>query len=88
MVDMMIYKQMHPNTAIASAPEQDDLGPDIMIQDKPPVEDSFYMSLPSKILGFNMHKKEWGENDTILQASGAVIDIREQWNWKSPTCTT
>ncbi|RYP93128.1 hypothetical protein DL770_000785 [Monosporascus sp. CRB-9-2] len=60
MVDITMYKQMHPpDPDEPPTPKRDDLGPKKMSQDKPPKRDDFLMCLPTTIPGFNMQKKEW-----------------------------
>ncbi len=62
MVDIAIYKQMHPRDPDAGAlpPYRNELGEDKMARDEPNLGDDFYMCLPKTIYGFNMQKKEWG----------------------------
>ncbi|KAH8678493.1 P-loop containing nucleoside triphosphate hydrolase protein [Xylariales sp. PMI_506] len=61
MIDMITYKQMHPNPPEAKRPagNRDDLGPALMGMEDPPLGADFYMCLPITILGFNMQRKEW-----------------------------
>ncbi|KAH6957289.1 hypothetical protein DER45DRAFT_569611 [Fusarium avenaceum] len=63
MIDTATYKQMHPiaNNQPPLLPYHDELGPEVMSQDDPPLElgDSFIMCLPTSLNGFNMQKKEW-----------------------------
>lgn len=60
MIDYATYRQMHPsdpkNQHVTS---DDDLKPDIMSQEEPPLNDDFLLCLPTAIPGFNMNKKEW-----------------------------
>ncbi len=62
MVDLAIYKQMHPPTPGEPPPRplRDDLGTERMAQEEPSLGDDFYMCLPTTVNGFNMQKKEWG----------------------------
>jgi hypothetical protein len=64
MIDIATYRQMHPPADNRSAPTpfQDELGPDVMVQDDPlpDLGDEFYMCLPTTVYGFNMQKKDWG----------------------------
>ncbi|KFY06830.1 hypothetical protein V492_07707 [Pseudogymnoascus sp. VKM F-4246] len=64
MIDYATYRQMHPseskNQYISS---DDDLNPDLMSQEDPPLNDDFWLCLPTTIPGFNMNKKEWTNLD-------------------------
>lgn len=62
MVDMTTYKKLHSKDTHKEPPYRNDLGPDKMSQDNPQLEDGFYMTLPSEIVGFNMQTKEWSES--------------------------
>lgn len=64
MVDIAIYKEMHPPDA-QSPPKRDDLGPTDMSQEEPPLGEEFFLCLPTTIPGFNMQKKEWGTSVNI-----------------------
>ncbi|KAF4453922.1 hypothetical protein F53441_3447 [Fusarium austroafricanum] len=77
MIDMETYKYMHPQEANKSAISEegilDTINPEVMDQDEPLLDDSFFKCLPTNIVGYNMHKKEW----INLQ----VHSLREvQWN--------
>lgn len=67
MIDTATFKQMHPPGEGAEyVPNRDDLGSEIMSQDEPDLSDDFFMCLPTTLSGFNMQKKEWGQNAGIL----------------------
>ncbi|PHH90782.1 hypothetical protein CDD83_2673 [Cordyceps sp. RAO-2017] len=78
MIDIRIYKQMHPSEPDDSDEEaavsRQALGPRQMSQDDPSaLGDNFLMCLPTTIPGFNMQKKEW--------ANLEVYNIRDvEWN--------
>ncbi|KAI1423327.1 ATPase [Xylaria sp. FL1777] len=60
MVDTATFKQMHPpNEEESQVPNHDDLGPELMSQDKPSLSDTVFLCLPTTLSGFNMQKKEW-----------------------------
>ncbi|KAF9876751.1 hypothetical protein CkaCkLH20_05597 [Colletotrichum karsti] len=61
MVDYETYRKMHPNEDEDEYDTTDvsDLGHELMNQDHPPLEDDFFMCLPTTMVGFNMQKKEW-----------------------------
>jgi hypothetical protein len=69
MVDIATFKQMHPPDPQKAhqIPLRDEIGSHVMDQDEPPPDDDFIMCLPTTIPGFNMQKKEWG-NELILFA--------------------
>ncbi|KAI0506425.1 ATPase [Xylaria bambusicola] len=74
MVDTATFKQMHPSgDREGHVTCNDDLGPDIMLQDEPALSDTFFMCLPTTLSGFNMQKKEW----VTLQV-GYIEDVT--WN--------
>lgn len=60
MIDTITYNQMHPQSQ--SSPCNDDLGPALMAEDDPDEDlgDGFFMCLPTRLNGFDMQKKEWG----------------------------
>ena len=61
MIDMSIYKQLHPSTSTtAKVANRDDLEPDVMASDVPP-SGFFTLLLPNTIIGFDMLEKKWGK---------------------------
>ncbi|KAI8295937.1 AAA family ATPase [Colletotrichum sp. SAR 10_98] len=70
MVDHETYCKMHPGEGDDDGSESGDLEPDIMNQDFPELEDEFFMCLPTTMIGFNMQKKEWIDEETkeLVQA--------------------
>ncbi|KAF4339550.1 AAA family ATPase [Fusarium beomiforme] len=77
MIDMETYKYMHPKAAaeavIPDVEVTDTIGPHNWDRVKLSSSDDFIMCLPTTIIGFNMHKKEWITLD--------VHALREvQWN--------
>lgn len=91
MVDIAIYKEMHPLDA-NTAPKRNDLGSTDMSQDRPPLGKEFLLCLPTTIPGFNMQKKEWGTPrnipinpaqfaDNVLAVTLDVGNIKDvEWN--------
>lgn len=61
MIDMVTYKQMHPEARRSEENSSRMLEPLIMFQDDPDLGDDFFMCLPSTIRGFNMRTKHWGK---------------------------
>lgn len=61
MIDMVTYKQMHPEARRSEENSSRILDPAMMSQDDPNLGDDFFMCLPSTIRGFNMRTKQWGK---------------------------
>jgi hypothetical protein len=62
MVDISTYHQMHPlPEGTMRATLRDDIGPELMLQDDPDLDDDFFLCLPNTQYGSNMQKHEWGE---------------------------
>ncbi|KAK1841510.1 AAA family ATPase [Colletotrichum chrysophilum] len=57
MIDFSTFNQMHPQRK--KKPSAIILGDEDMSQDEPNLGDAFFMCLPAKTVGLNMHKKEW-----------------------------
>ncbi|KAH0423628.1 hypothetical protein CcaCcLH18_12044 [Colletotrichum camelliae] len=57
MIDFTTYRRMHPDAGPFLM--VDDLGPDVMEDENPDLDDGFFLCLPPRIPGFNMQKKEW-----------------------------
>ncbi|KXH32881.1 ATPase [Colletotrichum simmondsii] len=66
MVDMWVYRQMHPTQNEHANARQHgpygDITPEHQ-QHPPESGDAFFMCLPTTLLGFNMQKKEWTKLD-------------------------
>jgi hypothetical protein len=60
MIDIGIYKKMHPNSSNYKTLNRDDLGLEAMASDIPP-GGVFTLLLPSQLIGFNMQEKKWGK---------------------------
>lgn len=76
MVDMETYKYMHPQAAEKAidphAKIMRTIDPRETGQDDPSSSDDFIICLPTTIIAFNMHKKEWGAKQKICNLQTRV----------------
>ena len=84
MIDIGIYKKMHPNSSNYNTLNRDDLGPEAMASDIPP-GGAFTLLLPSKLIGFNMQEKKWGKyrSDSTRIVSLILLSLLPQLTLKS-----
>ncbi|KHN96247.1 ATPase, AAA-type, core [Metarhizium album ARSEF 1941] len=77
MIDIAMYRELHKSISDAEGLHRDDLGPDVMSQDNPDLGDSFYMCLPTNIVGFHMGEKKWRE----VPSNDLEVDHFEDVHW-------
>lgn len=69
MIDMETYKYMHPKAAGKESEFNlkviDTIDPHKTDHVELSPRNRFFMCLPTTIIGFNMHKKEWGAITTL-----------------------
>ncbi|KAI0192306.1 hypothetical protein EV127DRAFT_491479 [Xylaria flabelliformis] len=58
MIDMKMFRELHPPEKKTSPVKRDDLDPEVLKQDDPPDDKFIYLTSPT-IKGFNLKRKRW-----------------------------
>lgn len=58
MIDTSTYKKLHSSNLSSGIPCRDDMGPEAMAREEPPVDDTVLL-FPSIVTGYNMRLKKW-----------------------------
>ena len=62
MIDIEIYKALHPESFLALANYRSDIDPETMAKEEFPTDNVAALVVPSRIPGYNLRMKRWSKS--------------------------